>query len=46
MNKFIFLFVVLVNLSLNNFGQRVRSVTEILKLKIEITNPNMDNKVN
>jgi hypothetical protein len=40
MNKFIFLFVVLVNLSLINFGQRVKSVTEIPKLKIEILSGN------
>lgn len=40
MNKLIFLFVIMINLPLSNFGQRVKSVTEIPKLKIEIQSGN------
>jgi len=40
MNKFFLLFVVLVNVSLYNFGQIVKSVTKIPKLKIEILSGN------
>ena len=36
MNKLIYLLVVLVSIPLNNFGQRVRSVTETPKLRIGI----------
>jgi hypothetical protein len=40
MKKFIFLLVVLVNISINNFGQSVKSVIKIPKLKIEILSGN------
>ena len=40
MIKFIFLFLVLINFPLNNFGQRVKSVTETPKLKKEIQSGN------
>ena len=40
MNKLIYLLVVFVCISLNNYAQKVKSVTEIPKLKIEILSGN------